>query len=112
MSIAEEAAGVPLGSLSLPATGRSVAQRVGFYIALAAVSLVIWQLASSFTHPLFLPPPLVVLGSLADLLRDGQLARDVSASYARILAGWALGSVVERFCASFLASAATCWACS
>jgi len=102
MSIVEEAAGVPLGSLSLPSTGRSVAQRVGFYIALAAVSLVIWQLASLFTHPLFLPPPLMVVGSLADLLRDGQLARDVSASFARILAGWALGSVIGAVVGLFM----------
>jgi NitT/TauT family transport system permease protein len=94
MSIAEEAAGVSVASISLPSTSRGVAQRVGFYFALFAASLAIWQVAASFTHPLFLPPPAMVLGSLVDLLRDGQLARDVSASYARILGGWALGSVL------------------
>ncbi len=94
MSIAEEVAGVPAGTVSLPSSGRGLVNHFVFYVVLAAVSLGVWQVAASFTHPLFLPPPAMVLGSLVDLLRDGQLLRDVEASYARILAGWAFGSVL------------------
>ncbi len=97
MSIAEEAAGVPGEAIALPtvASGHiSFIRRGVFYVGLTAVSLGAWQIAALFSQPLFLPAPGIVLGSLLDLLRDGQLLRDVEASYVRILAGWALGSVV------------------
>jgi NitT/TauT family transport system permease protein len=94
MSIAEELAGVPADTIPHAESGRGVLRLGAFYLVLAAVSLGVWHLAASLTHPLFLPSPSIVLGSLIDLLRDGQLLRDVQASYARILAGWALGSAI------------------
>jgi NitT/TauT family transport system permease protein len=96
VSFAEEVAGVPGEAVSLPptTTRRGALNRAAFYLALGGVSVAVWQVAASFTHPLFLPSPGIVLASLLDLLRDGQLVRDVTSSYARILAGWALGSMI------------------
>jgi NitT/TauT family transport system permease protein len=94
VSVAEEIAGLPVDALPSSDSGWSALRRLLFYVVLAGLSLGVWQIAASLTHPLFLPPPGQVWGSLIDLLRDGQLLRDVETSYARILAGWALGSVI------------------
>jgi NitT/TauT family transport system permease protein len=69
-------------------------RRLGFYIALAILSLGGWQLLALLNPPLFLPPPASVWSTFADLLRNGQLLRDIEASYLRILSGWAIGSVL------------------
>ena len=69
-------------------------RRLAFYAALAVISLGTWQVFALLNPPLFLPPPFTVWATFVDLLRSGQLLRDIEASYLRILTGWIIGSVV------------------
>lgn len=65
-------------------------------IGLAAViaGVVVWELASLRTNPVFLPSPWLTLTSVGELWDDGTLWQSVAASSARILTGWSLGLVV------------------
>lgn len=67
-----------------------------YYFGAAAIlcGLVIWQLLSMLSSPLFLPSPLLTLQGMRELWEDGTLAGAVGASAARILVGWTLGIAV------------------
>ncbi|MFT8245467.1 ABC transporter permease [Roseomonas sp. BN140053] len=74
-------------------------RRAGFgRFGLAALSilggLVLWQVVSSRTSPLFLPSPADTWAALLELAEDGTLLTSVLASAARIAAGWGLGVLV------------------
>lgn len=51
----------------------------------------IWHLLAMRTSPLFLPSPLSVAQTAAEMIADGSLFEAVGASAWRIAAGWALG---------------------
>jgi NitT/TauT family transport system permease protein len=63
-------------------------------VVVLLVSLGIWQVASSFTIPILLPPPADVADAFWNSAKDGSLFRHIGASYFRILAGWALGCAI------------------
>ena len=58
------------------------------------VILLIWEAASrlGLVSPLFLPPPSKLWATFLDLLGNGQLWLNLSASLKRILIGWVLGA--------------------
>ncbi len=62
-----------------------------FFVALVGF----WQLASSrgWVSSLFLPGPLRIVDALKDLAVSGELTGHVTASLARIGAGWAIGAL-------------------
>lgn len=60
---------------------------------LAAIG--IWELVSTYVvSPLFLPSPQSVADGIGELLRSGQLQTDAEISLARIVSGWAIGSLI------------------
>lgn len=96
MSAIEELTGLPAAErlAGRPSSVRALLASAAFYVALAVLALAAWQVAASFTKPLFLPPPQLVWEALLGLVRDGSLWQHILASYSRILAGWLLGSAV------------------
>ncbi|CAN5770125.1 ABC transporter permease [soil metagenome] len=56
--------------------------------------LVLWQVLSMFSTPLFLPSPATTWNGALELWNDGTLTGAVLASGARILIGWTIGVVV------------------
>lgn len=62
-------------------------------LALPLLVLTVWQIAgqSGWVDTLFLPTPLAILESLAELIRSGELARHFGISIGRAAAGFALG---------------------
>lgn len=80
----------------------SAKHRRGLVRPLSLVSIVsllaaigIWQLISTyFVSPLFLPSPISVGKGIGTLWRSGQLQTDAGISLARILTGWAIGSLI------------------
>lgn len=74
--------------------GAGPSRHVLFGLSLAAL-LLAWQLVVPlFFNPLFFPTPLLVLAKGAELLRTGELFGHVGESLWRILAGFALGSLL------------------
>jgi NitT/TauT family transport system permease protein len=70
-------------------------KRLSIYAISVACVLVAWQLISSlFFTPALFPGPVAVAKKAVTMLQDGELERDVLASLGRVLAGFALGSVV------------------
>ncbi|MFN5412515.1 ABC transporter permease [Bradyrhizobium sp.] len=69
------------------------ASRWAGWLALAAV-FVVWQLVGglALVNPLFLPTPAMIMRALYRLAASGALWQHVSASFVRIVAGWALGT--------------------
>jgi NitT/TauT family transport system permease protein len=63
-------------------------------IVSVCAGVVIWDLVSRRTNPVFLPSPWLTLMSVGELWDDGTLWQSVAASSARILTGWGLGVVV------------------
>ncbi len=59
-----------------------------------AAGIVIWQLVSLQTNPVFLPSPWLTLSSVGELWDDGTIWESVAASSGRILTGWGLGLVI------------------
>ncbi len=60
-----------------------------------AVFLGLWQTWSAlFGVPALFPPPLATFRTLASLVADGSLPRDVAASVSRIVVGFAVGSAI------------------
>ncbi len=53
--------------------------------------IVLWQIASIYTSPLFLPSPITVWWTMVEMAQDGSLFESIAASGARIAAGWILG---------------------
>lgn len=56
--------------------------------------VVIWQIGSMYTSPLFLPSPLTVGATAVGMAADGSLFEAIAASSWRILAGWVSGVVI------------------
>lgn len=96
MSVVSEPYGIERGPARRRRRRRLRGQRVKLvqYVAVVAASLLIWQVASQFTKPLFLPSPGRVGDAALDMLRSGDLLRDVGATYYRVLVGWAIGSAL------------------
>lgn len=66
--------------------------RLLFYTALAVATVLLWEVASRLSNPIFLPGPRRVLQAFVQLLGSGELLRSVLVSYGRVLGGWAMGS--------------------
>ncbi len=66
----------------------------GTYVLSIACGLVVWQIASTFTSPLFLPSVSMTWQAALELIADGTLEQSIAASAMRIGAGWALGVIV------------------
>jgi NitT/TauT family transport system permease protein len=62
--------------------------------AAVALGILVWEILSRGTTPLFLPSPLLALEGAVELWQDGTLVTSILASSARILVGWGLGLVV------------------
>jgi NitT/TauT family transport system permease protein len=74
---------------------RQGANDVIVYVISIAIFLLAWQWGSaSFAVPRLFPSPERTGLTLAELVRNGSLLRDIGASLGRILAGFALGSVL------------------
>lgn len=58
------------------------------------VFFALWQTASWFSGPQFLPGPVRVVGVLFEKLQTREYAETVLASYRRVMIGWASGSVI------------------
>lgn len=56
--------------------------------------LLLWQLASMTTSPLFLPSVSQTWAAALELIEDGTLQQAILASSGRILAGWASGVII------------------
>jgi ABC-type nitrate/sulfonate/bicarbonate transport system permease component len=63
-------------------------------VASVAAGIVIWELISRRTNPVFLPSPWLTLSSVGELWDDGTLWESIAASSGRILTGWGLGVVI------------------
>lgn len=75
---------------------RSVtAQTVLSYLVAVVIILAAWQLASDlYDVPVLFPSPLAAARKAVDLVRQGRLQADIAVSMWRILAGFAVGSVL------------------
>ncbi len=83
-------------------------KRLGIYATSVAIVLVGWQLVSAlFFSPALFPGPTAVGRRAVILLQEGTLQRDVLASLGRVLAGFALGSVVGVLVGFVIGSSAT-----
>lgn len=56
--------------------------------------IVLWQIGAIFSKPDFLPGPILVVKGIEDLIKDGTLFKFTLISFARIFAGWFLGSII------------------
>ncbi|MFD2236588.1 ABC transporter permease [Aureimonas populi] len=74
--------------------GMALARRFAVPTLSVLAGLLVWQLASMTTTPLFLPSPLRTLEALVALWRSGTLVDSVLASARRIFIGWAAGVAV------------------
>lgn len=63
-----------------------------------ALFLLIWECSCRFggISPLFLPSPAKILTALKEMLLSGELAECLWASMKRILAGFFIGSAIDR----------------
>ena len=69
-------------------------RRLAIYALLAIVTLLLWQVVSALTLPIFFPPPSEVAAAFLKTLLDGTLIEHVGVSYLRILAGWTIGCAI------------------
>lgn len=69
-------------------------QRYAFGAVSVGCGLVLWQLLSMMTTPLFLPSPALTWQGLVELWTDGTLTGSMLASGARIGVGWSIGVIV------------------
>ena len=56
--------------------------------------ILVWEVASIFSKPDFLPGPLAVITGSKELVDDGSLVKFILISFRRVLIGWALGSLI------------------
>ncbi len=71
------------------------AKTVASYAVSVTVLIAVWQLASTaFDVPVLFPSPLAAARKAVDLVREGRLQWDIAISLWRILAGFAIGSVI------------------
>ena len=68
--------------------------RVVTGIVSVGAGILVWELISRRTNPVFLPSPWATLMSVGELWDDGTLWESIAASSARILTGWGLGVVI------------------
>ena len=69
--------------------------------------LTIWYLASTALNPVLLPQPAAVLDAYRELVADGSLAKDTSASLIRVFGGFAIAACIAPPLALLLASSWT-----
>ncbi|MCI1007418.1 ABC transporter permease [Herbaspirillum sp. C7C8] len=76
--------------------GRRMKSVRPFLISVIAIvgGLVLWQLVSMTTSPLFLPSVPMTWAAALELIGDGTLQQSVLASSGRILAGWGAGVAI------------------
>ncbi len=76
--------------------GRRMKAARPFLISVIAIvgGLVLWQLVSMTTSPLFLPSVSMTWAAALELISDGTLQQSVLASSGRILAGWGAGVLI------------------
>ena len=84
-----------------PVPGGAVAallrSRIGRFltgVVSVLAGIVVWELISRRTNPVFLPSPWLTLSSVGELWEDGTITESVVASSGRILTGWGLGVVI------------------
>jgi len=73
---------------------RSLVSRYGAFAASIAGGVILWQIASTFSSPLFLPSPLATAEALMSLWSDGTLPASIVVSARRIFIGWITGVIV------------------
>ncbi|MEK5185818.1 ABC transporter permease [Solibacillus sp. FSL W7-1324] len=56
--------------------------------------LLVWQIASMFSEPMFLPSPYLTLIGAIEIASDGTLFLYMGYSFLRVLAGWTLGLLI------------------
>lgn len=56
--------------------------------------LAVWQIASMFSDPMFLPSPYLTLQGAIEIASDGTLFIYMGYSFLRVLAGWSLGLLI------------------
>ncbi|AGK98878.1 ABC transporter permease [Clostridium pasteurianum] len=56
--------------------------------------IAVWEIASLFSRPDFLPGPLAVITGANELVKDGTLFKFIFISFRRVLTGWVLGSLI------------------
>jgi ABC-type nitrate/sulfonate/bicarbonate transport system permease component len=80
-------------------------------LALSAVGitafLTVWYLAANALNPVLLPRPGAVLDAYRELIADGSLAKDTSASLIRVFGGFAIAASIAPPLALLLASSWT-----
>ena len=59
-----------------------------------AVFIAVWAFASDALNPVLLPYPTAVIEAYRELIADGSLAKDVSASLVRVFGGFALAALI------------------
>ena len=64
------------------------------YALALVLFLLVWQLVSLGTNPIYLPSPLRTLGAAVQLVETNVLGESVLISLLRILVGWALSSAI------------------
>jgi ABC-type nitrate/sulfonate/bicarbonate transport system permease component len=69
--------------------------------------LTVWYLASNALNPVLLPQPASVLDAYRELVADGSLAKDTSASLIRVFGGFAIAASIAPPLALLLASSWT-----
>lgn len=75
-------------------TRKTAGKTLATYTGVVAGSIVLWEIASWVTSPIFLPGPYRVAVSLILMTGDGKLPLDIAVSYFRILSGWLIGAAV------------------
>jgi taurine transport system permease protein len=68
--------------------------RIGVTTLSILCGVLLWNVLSRYSSPLFMPSPAATLLAAKELLQDGTLVQSVLASSARIATGWALGVIV------------------
>src|SRR4051794_38056820 len=77
------------------ATRRAFFDSNWIYLISVATMLLLWQfIAATFFRPEFFPTPLIVLRKGAELVADGSIFGHIGMSLARIMSGFAIGSLV------------------
>jgi NitT/TauT family transport system permease protein len=77
------------------ARGRPITETGWMYLASIASALVLWQIvASAFFRPEFFPTPVIVLHKGWEMIADGSIFGHIGVSLARIMSGFAIGSLL------------------
>lgn len=59
------------------------------------IILIIWQIASIFSDPQFLPSPLLTVQGAIELITDGTLFVYMGYSFVRVIIGWTIGIMIS-----------------